>query len=187
MVNPRTWIAGLTLLAVSACASSDVMVSPRYLHRYSLADRNYAASRGLATQIIGNPFATSEADLRRVVVEEIGGGYFAQPFRMLSDADQEHRSPYKVVFAFGPQQRGYRAICAAAPGDGVPAGGGEGGEIRVRAAFCAGDTLLTSTRGRVLGARGPDDPRFRRLISQIGFELFPPFDDKIGDNDGSFL
>jgi len=54
----------------------------------------------------------------------------------------------------------------------------------VRSAFCAGERLLTSTRGRVLGARSPDDPRFRRLISQIGFALFPPFDDKIGDNNG---
>jgi len=186
MADPRAWIAGLTLLALTACAAGDVMVNQRYLGRYSLADRNYAASRGLNTEIIGNPFTAAEDDLRSVVVEEIRDGHFGQPFRMLSE-DQADRSIYKVVFLFGQQPSGYRAICAAEPGDGAPAGGGGGGEIRVRAAFCAGDALLTSTRGRVLGARSPDDPRFRRLISQIGFELFPPFDDKIGDNDGNFL
>jgi len=120
MTGIRIWLAGLTLLAMTACAGGEVAVNPRHLAAYSLADRNYAASRGLATEIIGNPFDAPESELRRVVQDTIRTSHFGEPFRMLDEDDQAARSPYKVVFAFGPQQAGYRAICAAEPDDAMP-------------------------------------------------------------------
>lgn len=181
MANAHTWILGLFLVVLTGCTAGEVQVSPRYMTYYTLMDRNYAASRGLATELIGNPFDVPESELRRVVVDTIRTSHFGQPFRMLSDAEADHRSPYKVVLAFD-QRPGY-ALCRSGPSDATPAAT-DGGDIRVYAAFCARDRILTATRGRVSGATGPDDPRFRRLISQVGFELFPPFDETKGDNDG---
>lgn len=182
MTSVHKWILGLLLVGLTGCTAGDVQVNPRYMGSYTLTDRNYAAAHGLATELIGNPFDAPESELRRAVTETIRTSHLGQPFRMLDDDDADRRSPYKVVLAFD-QRPGY-GLCRTAPSDATPAATDGTGDIRVYAAFCARDRILTSTRGRVTGATGPDDPRFRRLISQVGFELFPPFDETKRDNDG---
>ena len=59
--------------------------------------------------------------------------------------------------------------------------------VRVHTALCAAEKPLTGLSGRVAEATGPEDPKFRRLISQITVNLLPPFNPDRRDGDSGFF
>jgi hypothetical protein len=50
--------------------------------------------------------------------------------------------------------------------------------VTVRMAFCKDDAVLSVSRGTVEGIGGQDDPRFRKMITQMTMALFPARNDR---------
>jgi hypothetical protein len=174
----------ITLVAAAVgCAAGDgVVLSPRQLAAYDVSDLPYVAGHGLLAEIAGAPFAAADGQLRTVVVDALARRHFGPVFPVHTARPKGFVSPYRVVMVFHPVPAPGRAtLCER-----VPRSQADGERIRVSAAFCAGEQLLSSIRGSVAAVEGPGDPRFRRLLSQISTELFPPFDDR-GANSDEFL
>lgn len=168
-------------VALAGCASSEgVVLSPRQLAAYDLADLPYVADRGLLAEIRGNPFGQDDAALAAEVKDALARRHFGPVFPVHTERPQGFVSPYRVVMVFDPAPYAGRAsLCERAP-----ASQPNGERVRVRAAFCASDQLLSYVSGSVVGAAGPEDPRFRHLLTLIATELFPPYDNRRGDQDG---
>lgn len=169
-------LAGMITLAGCADGGS-VVLSPRRMAAYDVGSLSYVADRGLLAEIVGNPFKTDKQGLDAVVSEVLSSHHFGPVFPVVTEPSPDFRSPYRVVMVFNPAPAAGRAtLCERVPESLPP-----GDVVRVAAAFCASDKLLTSLKGSISGASGPDDPRFRRLIGLVSLELFPPFDDRRGD------
>ena len=174
----------ITLVAAGAgCAADDgVVLSPRQLAAYDVSDLPYVAGHGLLAEIAGSPFPAADEQLKEAVTDVLARGHFGPVFPVHTERPAGFVSPYRVVMVFDPVIAPGRAtLCESVPGSQA-----DGERVRVSAAFCAGEQLLSSVKGSVRGVRGPDDPRFHDLLSRISTELFPPFDDR-GANSDEFL
>jgi len=172
---PRT-ILGLTLAGgLSACAGGTVGTA--YLGSYDPATVNYVAARGpLHTEVLGNPFAASRAELERAVTEAMSGANPGQPMQFSTEKDLRNRSPYRLVVVFNPgREIGPQKLCE---GTAAPSAEADG-TIRILAAFCADGSRETSVAGRLGQVTGPNDPALRTLLRHMTAELFPRKNDNL--------
>jgi len=58
----------------------------------------------------------------------------------------------------------------------LPPAQATGERLRLHAAFCVNETILSDAWGSAPRVRDPADPAFRRLVSQLTFELLPARD-----------
>lgn len=178
----RLGLAVFALGALSACAGTATVQPANVTSDYYTGIVQYIASRGgLPTEVSGNPFASSDEQVHATVRDTMAKSHFGQEFPFLAEKPQEFSSPYRMVVVLGSTASpAYHKLCADAGPKGGPRGGvtkADGGEVRVAAALCAGDSMVTGTAGRVSGVRGPDDPGFISLIAQVTHELFPRTDE----------
>ena len=169
------FVGGLVcLVGLAGCVgSTGVQVSPRYMSSYTTDDVRYAAKEGVRAEIVGNPFAAEAQDqLEAVITESIAHDHFGPTLPVYTEPPEDFISPYRVVMVFNPTTRSY-PLC-----EDTPEAGPNDGTVRVAAAFCASDRSLTEVKGSASDVQGPDDPRFRELISTMTLELFPPFDER---------
>lgn len=166
------------LVGLAGCIGSPgVWVSPRYMSSYTTDDVRYAAKEGVRAQIVGNPFAAEAQDqLEAVITESIANDHFGPTLPVYTEPPEDFISPYRVVMVFNPTTGSY-PLC-----ENTPEAGPNDGTVRVAAAFCASDRSLTEVKGSASDVRGPDDPRFRELISTMTLELLPPFDERDQDD-----
>jgi hypothetical protein len=177
-------VSTITLAAIcAACAFGDaVVLSPRQLAAYDVNVLPYVAGHGLLAEISGDPFPAADGQLAAAVAEALARHHFGPIFPVYLERPEGFRSPYRAVMVFDPAPApGRTTLCERVP-DSQP----DGERLRVAAAFCASDQLLSSVSGSVGGVIGPGDARFRQLLSQVSTELFPPFDDR-GANADRFL
>jgi hypothetical protein len=145
---------------------------------------NYAAtSGGILVEVVGNPFDAPKAELERATTDAMTGSHFGPAVDFVTTKPEGFRSPYRIVLVFDPTQ-GYTPskLCRQTqyiePGTGeivkeyIEPGTGE--IVKVHAVLCAGERALTGVSGRAGELTGPDDPQFRKLISQITTNLLPP-------------
>jgi len=166
----RLSLAMLAAGALGACAAA--VTDTPYLGTYNPTTLNYIADKGpLYTEIVGNPFAVSDAEVGRAVTEAMYGAHFGQPVRFTTERDPNNPSPYRVVVLFNPG-RGVTAakLCQNSQQTSEPATG----NLRVMAALCAAGYRETSLTGTIAAATSPDDAAFRGLIRQMTAQLFPP-------------
>ena len=159
------------LVAGVAGACADGVTEPPYLGTYNPSTLNYIAGKGpIYTEIVGNPFAASDAEVGRAVTDAMYGAHFGQPVRFSTERDPNSVSPYRVVMLFNPD-RGVAAadLCRGSQ----PASAPVAGTLRVMAALCAGGHRETSLSGTMAAANSPDDAAFRGLIRQMTAQLFP--------------
>ncbi|MDJ0943516.1 MAG: hypothetical protein QNJ30_08630 [Kiloniellales bacterium] len=140
----------------------------------------YAAGEGaMLTEIRGNPFSVPKTKVEAVITDTMYGAHFGPRVPFVTQVPEDHRSPYRVVMVFDPEETlNSRKICAEPPQPG-PA---NPDRIRVAAAFCSQEVHETSVWGTVGRTEGPDDPQFKALIRSMTTQLFPRQDPNERDN-----
>ncbi len=159
--------------AGSACSSSGVVLSPTsYYGAYTPTVLNYSAtSGGMLVEVVGNPFDAPKDDLVRSITGAMTGSHFGPQVDFVTTPPEGFRSPYRIVLVFDSTQ-GYTQYKLCAQTETIQPGVGD--TVKVHAALCAAEKPLTGVTGRVGEVTGPDDPKFRHLISQITTNLLPP-------------
>lgn len=185
----RRTLLTLVILAAAgtACSNSGVVLSPTSFYgAYTPTVLNYAAtSGGILVEVVGNPFDVPKADLERAITGAMTGSHFGPAVDFVSAPPEGFRSPYRIVMVFDSTQ-GYTQIKLCGQTGSIAPGAGE--SVKVHTALCAADKPLTGLWGRVSDVTGPDDPKFRQLISRITINLLPPFNPDRRDGDrGMFI
>lgn len=162
-------------LGVGAC--DDVVVNaPVGPQRYADGDLQYASRNGeIETVVAGNPFgASGDTGFAAAVVGHMAGANRGPPVRFVLAPERGGSAPYRIVMAFNPDPN-LTADQACARAASLPTGR-SGLAITLFAVFCNGETALAEATGRVRGASGAEDRRFRSLVRQVTYALIPPYD-----------
>lgn len=163
------------VLAVSACADMVIVQEPVFQQIFTDGDTEYAMRNGvMKTRVYGDPFPDGADGIERSVMGLMKGAnrgpvvdFVAQPTGIGSD-------PYHIVMVFNaPRDIWAESICA--DGSGVGSAPTDGA-LTLLSGFCIGDDLLATASGSVSGVSGPDDPKFRALVRQVTYSLFPAHD-----------
>ncbi len=173
----RSWLAVLALGALAGCALSSGVQPANVTAAYERGLGRYIASRGgLPTEVWGNPFTAADEQVHAAVRQTMERSHFGPDFPFLAEKPQGFASPYRMVVVLDSKTTyAYHLICAGVTPPTGPKG--DGGNVRVAAALCADDSMVTGTAGWASGVRGPDDPAFTGLIAQVTHELFPRRDE----------
>ena len=173
-------------LSLAACVAP--ITSPAYVSgSYTPQILNGAAAAGgLQTDIIGDPFGQSGAELSEVVLTSLAEGAAGAPadLKFTLRPEDGPQKDYRVVVLFNAAPNAApSSLCFNANQPQVEPDGG----VAVLAALCQGTTRQSSTRGWLAQASGADDPAFRRLMTQVALSIFPPpgtpFDSQTNGND----
>lgn len=126
--------------------------------------------------VIGNPFDVSKETFETAIVTEMTGSNLGGPRLAFSTApDEADRRNHRVVLVFDPREkRSHLGLCAPDISAVATAPRANRSEVRVLAAFCQGETLITGVSGRASDVTGPDSPNFGFLVRQTTMSLFPP-------------
>ncbi len=181
-ISVRSWLAVFVLGTLAACAGVATVRPANITAAYDPQVLNYIASRGgLLTEVTGNPFDASDEIVHAVVRKTMAESHFGPDFPFLAENPEGSTSPYRMVVVL-ESERGvaYTRICAGVEAPNASKVAGD--EVRVTAALCARDEMITGTAGRVSGVSGPDDPNFVALIAQVSLELLPLTDESNRDN-----
>lgn len=166
---PVLLLTGLALLPLGGCMNERVVASDP-MPAYTLSEVSYAASnRDLRVVLHGNPFGLDAQSFAEKVLPSMQGRVFGVRTNLTTTPNDTARPDYKVVLAFNPAETMMNSgVCTNGPIPTRP----PGGPIVVQGAFCRGGAL-TSATGWLDNPKGPDDPDFRQLISDMTFSLFP--------------
>jgi hypothetical protein len=159
--------AGAALVAMVACDGTPVTtVAFRVEDPWAIAQ----GAMPLPLVVVGRAFAAAPPAL---VAEKVAV--------LMAEAITWNRGARFVLLPAAGAGQGLRVVlgfngAAAGCGSIAAAAGGEpsAGQVRLRVMLCDGDRLLADVSGRVGGAAGPGDGRFRALIRQATGELLRP-------------
>lgn len=177
-------IAGALLcLGLAACGASRVSTG-NHSTFYGPGVVSYAASDGTMPLVMrGNPFPLPQAQAEAAVARNFYlPGWFQQATFVPTSAEGAD-GQYRVVMVFNAATP---VSASAACGDvediavTPPAD-----ELTLRAAFCAGDYVVSDVFGRSPTAP-PDSPAFRNLLGQISYTLFPAYNPTLQDDEDRF-
>ncbi|EWY39610.1 hypothetical protein N825_05860 [Skermanella stibiiresistens SB22] len=179
MMRPGLVACSAAALLLSACGASRV-VSDTPSSAYSPLEFSVAGSgRDLRTEVVGNPFGGDKASFDKSVTDLMQDQYFGPTTHFTTTPDDGANRLYKVVMVFNPTETLLGSeICA---GRRIATDDRPGQPIRLRAAFCRGGAL-TSTSGYAPALTSPEDPTFRTLVADATFSLFPIRDPNHSDN-----
>lgn len=163
------------LLAAAACAPGNVRLTHQDINpMYGAGQFAYAgAGRDLRVDVAGNPFGGEAGALGRAVTDAMQGQHFGPATHFTTAPGADARSAYRVVMLFGPPPSFNPMQLCDDPPSALPTQRSQDG-VAVFAAFCRGSKALSSVKGRIEGASGPDDPAFRALVGRVTHALFPP-------------
>ena len=171
------------VLAVSACADLVIVQEPVFQQIFTDGDTEYAMRNGvMKTRVYGDPFPDGADGIERSVMGLMKGANRGPEVEFVAQPTGTGSEPYHVVMVFNaPRNVMPESICADGPGI---ASAPEAGALTLLSGFCIGDDLLATASGSVSGVSGPDDPKFRSLVRQVTYSLFPAYDhnDVGGDN-----
>ncbi len=180
------WATGAALLLIGAGGCSNgVVVRGDFAHAIDVQSQLAYATAGhqMKTGIQGNPFDVPEDTFVAAVTAAMRGANPGVPVTFSTDPTANTRRPYHVVVQFNPSvSLGGEALCG---GESQASGSSSSGKLRVVAAFCFGDQVLSEAQGEAANVVGPSDPRFRSTIRQVTLFLFPP--DEPQDDDSPRL
>jgi hypothetical protein len=151
---------------------------------YSLKYLQYAASKGsLATIVSGGAFAgTPESDVAAHVRAELSERpYGVGPIAFVPYPLGETTPALFVSMVFNPAPS-FDGWAACDPARAAASGGEPrpDGALRVVAAFCSSQRLLSESTGYAEGLSGLADERFNHLIHLLAMDLFPLRDPNLG-------
>ena len=160
---------------LAACAGSSQIAYTYVSDNYDPSFLGYAASRGgMLTEVVGNPFQADKARLDSRVTDSFETFHFGPELPFFTEPPEDFRSSYKVVVLFNAARSANAARLCSDPERPQRTAEQYGETVYVLAAFCTSETRVTSAGGSLAGAKGPDDPAFRRFMGQLSLQLFPP-------------
>lgn len=163
------------MLATAGCASGSVRLTHQDINpMYGAGQFAYAgAGRDLRVDVVGNPFGGDAASFGRAVTNAMQGQHFGPATNFTTSPGGDARDAYRVVMLFDPPASfNPMQLCDESP-SALPTQPRQDG-ISAFAAFCRGSKALSSVKGDVAAASGPDDPAFRALVGRVTHALFPP-------------
>jgi len=165
----------LATLTIAACAPGNVRLTHQYVNpMYGAGQFAYAgAGRDLRVDVAGNPFGGDAQAFGHAVTDAMQGQHFGPATNFTTSPDQAARSAYRVVMLFDPPRSFNPMQLCDGTASALPTQAGQDG-VSVFGAFCRGNYSLSSAKGRVAAAAGPDDPAFRQLVGRVTHALFPP-------------
>lgn len=175
MGSIRAIVAAAVLVGLTACAGQTKIYNTAVYVGYNPAQFGYAAGRrDLTTVIRGNPFALDQQAFDTALVEQLNRTTnLVQPTHFTTTPGESARPDYRAVFMFdaGPAAtplycRQPNPVPVVEPKD----------KVRIVAAFCRNQGVMTTVTGELAGLEGMDDPRFFELLNQMVTLLFPPID-----------
>lgn len=159
-------LAGLT----AACEEGPATLAGTWRSPATWSTMIYATSTGpMLVEVHGTPFAVDAGEFRDQVAEAMSNKIIGRVTLFTARRDLAPRPRYRVVLAFNaPDDLDMDRLCTGDP----PVAAEPRETVTVQAAFCDGDKLMASLRGRVARVEGPGDKRFRQLMAQVARELF---------------
>ena len=177
------FVLGCALVPLlGACAGAPLIYNELVTSSYNPTEYGYGAGRrDLATEIRGDPFEIGQERFEAAVLAALARHPpRPQPTNFTTDPGPSARPQYRALFLFDAPRGVPRLSLCRRP---VPVPQVETGDaVRVTAAFCREQGVLSAATGEVDGLEGVDDPAFDALISQVVFALFPPFDPNDDDD-----
>ncbi|HJS30346.1 MAG TPA: hypothetical protein VJ924_00025 [Alphaproteobacteria bacterium] len=160
------------ILALAGCAGVSTVTNFYYNSAYTPAHVTLAAANNPSQAVIrGSPFA-NDIDNQGVIAAMQGQNWGPKMFFAPTPRPDDLYG-YKMVIAFNGMGPNNDALCKAPPAPAKPSGGDR---IDASIAFCVGEVLLTDASGHITGVSGPEDPKFKRLISDLMLTITPPYD-----------
>ena len=175
-MSVRSAIAGIIAAAVLGGCSGGILINdPVFQQNYVDGDFEFATQNGeLRTSVYGVPFAMNKARFDTLVTGHMKGAALGRDVAFRTKTQGRGSGAYHAVLIFNPE-RGTSPYEACSAPDKVPtATGGEA--LALLAAFCIGDTLLSTADGLAVGVTGTSDARFRTLIRQVTLAFIPAYD-----------
>lgn len=170
----RICIAALALL-LAACENpvivSNVDISSNYLPEEL---RRYGGGgNALRVVVVGDPFGEGAVITAASAVAAMQGQNIGPPVLFALEPKQEAQPPSRVVLFFNARRLvGGETLCD--PREPITTQQGRDGAVRVSAAWCQSNYVLSRADARVEKADGPASEPFRALIGQLTVALFPP-------------
>lgn len=131
-----------------------------------------SAEQGCLVVVRGDPFAAGAAFVH-AVTDAMQGRNWGPAVRFTTRASETADPRYRVVMLFNGPTVTADELCRRPDSYSSVEPPGPDGRIRVIAAWCRDDVVLSEVEGWVTGARGPTDSPFVRLVGQTTRELFP--------------
>jgi hypothetical protein len=171
-VSPLRATLVLALILVIGGCGAPTVYNNYYDSLYEPAQVRFASSVGPTLAVIrDNPFPSDTGN--QGVLAAMQGQTMAAPLYFSQTARPDDRYGYKVVLNFGPSMYGSKEACQAQPTP--PATKPPPERIAASAAFCVGNSLMSDAQGEVRDVAGPDDPKFRRFVSDLLVALTPSY------------
>jgi hypothetical protein len=166
-------LAVLGQLALVAC--DDVVVNaPVGPQRFTDSDFVYASRNGeIETAVVGNPLGESP-DFAAVVLEHMHNANRGRPVRFVAEPQNAGSAPYHVIVVFNHRPN-LAADAACSRSNSTPTEPASE-SITLLAVFCNGAQALSSAIGTARMVETPQDRRFRSLVRQVTYALFPAYD-----------
>ena len=166
---------GIALLGagVSSCTNG-VLIHSEVAHASGVRSHLVTAvtTSAIQTRIQNNPFPSSKDVLNLTVTRAMGGRHQDVVTTFAYEPASDERGLYTLIIRFEPP----RSLSGAelCQGDEGPGADSVAGKVRLLAAFCLGDDVLSEVKGEVGGVESVDNPAFKLLIQQTLLALFPP-------------
>jgi hypothetical protein len=176
-------IAMAAFFGVAACSSQTPFLGKAYFGSYERTAFNHAARNGeVPTVVYGNPFAGDRAAFAQEVAARMKPpAHYGGPVAFTAvGSSRDHRLAMIFNPASGQSDIGLCRNQVSKTKGRVQE------ELRVLAAFCAGERVLSSVRGRVEAISSSADPRFQQLLDQVSLALFPIRNPDIDGEDRDF-
>ncbi|MEM7168868.1 MAG: hypothetical protein AAF530_01765 [Pseudomonadota bacterium] len=165
-------IGFFSLFWLAGCIGPVNSYAPYQASNYRPVFLGYAAKKGgIYTNVSDAPFPSETTARDQVITRTLEESHFGPPVSFYVDPALQQGSPYRVELAFNPAiNASADKLCQSSevPRSDYP------DQIRVMAAFCNSDYLLTSTVAWIPRVDNPADPTFTQLMRQVGVQIFPP-------------
>jgi hypothetical protein len=160
------------ILILQGCVGDRVVTYYPWYPHYSYADFVYAgADRDMTVVVIGNPLKVEKPAFDRLVTDAMQGITPGPRTHYTTTPSADARPEYRIMMMFNsPINLPVDALCGERAKLRPEVGKKP---IRLSAAFCHQDMVLSRISGRVLDLDGPDDRRLRDLVYHILSGLVP--------------
>lgn len=159
-------------MVLGACATPGAIFFGRNLSAlYRPIEVSAAGAQGPVPLILrGNPFGGPTSAIAGQTLAGMSKSAALRTMRLTTGDPGPRSIDYRVIVAFGQPALGPNGLCAD-----PDAPFAMETLVNAAAAFCIGDRLVSSTRGRSLDPiAGPDDPAFGAFMKSLTDALFPP-------------
>lgn len=180
MVRIVTALAGIAALLAGCVAPQASYFGQDFSAIYSRTEVASAAAQGPVPVLLrGNPFPSRAAQsLAEATLAGLASSARLYSMRLTSGDPGPRNVDYRFVVAFGQPRLGANGLCAApdAPFEATQ-------RLNATAAFCIGDRLVTTIRGRShADISGPEDPDFHLFVRGLVDAMMPPVNPLLQDS-----